>query len=258
MAKLKEKLWNWGHLEGSHNKIVDFNCTMSPEEFAESYGIKNAFIVSYGGNITPPFSGLAERFSSLNQIKWSILGDASTPLPEEKLGNTNDVIEVAKDFKNITGGVVDDFFSPERTKRFTPEVLTEIKENLNKNGLDFWCVLYSHEFDLPLENYVDCFDGITFWIWKSEDIANMKDYFTRLKNLAKNIPVMLGVYLWDYGNGKAMDPKIFENQLAYYFELLKNKEIEGIVFCSNTIGDMPLETNKILKEYIKKYSDIEN
>ena len=44
--KLIEKLWNWGHLEGSHNKCTKLNCSMTPEAFASVYGIKNAFIVS--------------------------------------------------------------------------------------------------------------------------------------------------------------------------------------------------------------------
>ena len=68
--KLSDKLWNWGHLEGSHNECARLNCSMTPEKFATEYGIPNAFIVSYGGNIQPPFDGLASRFSSLREIKW--------------------------------------------------------------------------------------------------------------------------------------------------------------------------------------------
>ena len=94
MAKLSEKLWNWGHLEGSHNAVVNLGCKMTPEGFADAYGIKNAFIVSYGGNIQPPFDALAKRLSCLKEIKWSVLGDASTPLPEAELGNTQDILDV--------------------------------------------------------------------------------------------------------------------------------------------------------------------
>ena len=44
MAKVIDKLWNWGHLEGSHNKVCNMECNMSPEQFAEEYGIRNSFI----------------------------------------------------------------------------------------------------------------------------------------------------------------------------------------------------------------------
>ena len=131
MSKLVEKLWNWGHLEGSHNKATELDCSMTPEQFAEEYGIRNAFIVSYGGNIQPPFDNLAKRLAPLREIKWSVLGDASTPLPEAELGNTEDILNVIDIAPNITGGVVDDFFSEARMKRFPPEVLKKIKKALN-------------------------------------------------------------------------------------------------------------------------------
>jgi hypothetical protein len=76
--KLKEKLWNWGHLEGSHKDCTLLDCKMSPEQFAQEYSVQNAFIVSYGGNIQPPFDSFAERFSGLREVKWSVLGDSST------------------------------------------------------------------------------------------------------------------------------------------------------------------------------------
>ncbi|MBO7297511.1 MAG: hypothetical protein J6U60_00525 [Clostridia bacterium] len=259
MAKLIDKLWNWGHLESSHNACTLLNCKMTPEEFAKAYGIKNAFIVSYGGNIQPPFDGMAKRFSVLNEVKWSVLGDASTPLPEAELGNTQDILDVLSEGKNITGGIVDDFFSPERMERFTPEVLKKIKAKLNANGLDFWCVLYNHQLDFELDKYIECFDGVTFWLWGCDKINDMEEYLQKLFALTKDKPVMLGVYLWDYvDTGKQpMDAVLFEKQLKHYFELLKSKRIEGVIFCSSTVGDADLETNKILKKYIREQGETE-
>lgn len=257
--KLKEKLWNWGHLEGSHNKIVPFECKMSPEQFAVEYGIKNSFIVSYGGNIQPPFNDLAKRMSSLSQVKWSVLGDASSPLPEAELGNTEDVIDVLTDAKNINGCVMDDFFSAERMERFPPKVLKKIQNRLNENNLDFWCVLYNGRIDEDLSEYLDCFDGVSFWIWGCDKIVNVDKYLERYFEITKGKKKMLGIYLYDYLDDKTqpMDIKLFEMQLSKYFDLLRENKIDGIIFCSNTVGDAPLETNKLLKEYIAKYGDEE-
>lgn len=253
MSKFIDKLWNWGHLEGSHNWTVKQELKMSPEAFAEKYGIKNSFIVSYMGNINPPFSSLARRFSCLNQVKWSVLGDASTPLPESELGNTDDIIEALKEGSNITGGVVDDFFSPDRLERFTPEVLKKIKAKLNTHNLDFSCVLYQSQLDLDLDKYIDCFDIVTFWIWGCEYVKNVKEYLDKLFKITKDKPVMLGIYLWDYPNEKEMDRELFKMQISLYFDLLKEGKIEGVVFCSNTVGDADFETCRLLKEYIDKY-----
>ena len=254
--KLADKLWNWGHLEGSHNSIIKQDCKMTPEEFAAEYGIPNAFIVSYGGNIQPPFDSLAKRLSPLKEIKWSVLGDSSTPLPDAELGNTEDILNVIKSGTNITGGIVDDFFSPERMKRFPPAVLKKIKNALNEKGLDFWCVLYDMQLDLDLSEYIDCFDGVTFWIWTSPQLANTGAHLKKLYSITKNKPVMLGMYVFDYGTGGVpLAPELFEAQLSLYYNELKEKRADGIVFCSSTLGDAALETNAILKEFVKTHGN---
>ncbi|MBQ9975258.1 MAG: hypothetical protein IJP16_02030 [Clostridia bacterium] len=37
MARLCEKLWNWGHLEGSHDHYTKSKNTMTPERFADDF-----------------------------------------------------------------------------------------------------------------------------------------------------------------------------------------------------------------------------
>ena len=257
MSLFSEKLWNWGHLEGSHNGCTPFECAMTPEEFAREYGIPNAFIVSYGGNIQPPYGEMAERFSGLGQIKWSALGDSSTPLPDHRWGNVPDVVALSQSTKNVSGAIVDDFFSPVRVKRFTPEVLAEMKAELNANGLDFWCVLYSHELDSVegLERYLDCFDGITFWFWGCNRMNDTVGDVNRVLELAKGKPVMMGVYLWDYAQKSDMDNGIFEGQLQLGKEMLLSGTLAGMVFCSGTLGDADIETNRILKRWVAENGD---
>lgn len=154
---------------------------------------------------------------------------------------------------------MDDFFAPERMERFPPNVLKKIQNRLNDNNLDFWCVLYNSRIDDDLTEYLDCFDGISFWIWGCEKIVDLDKYLERYFAITKNKKKMLGIYLYDYLDDKTqpMDIKLFEKQLSKYFELLKENKIDGIIFCSNTVGDAPLETNQMLKEYIAKYGNIE-
>ena len=257
--KIRDRLWNWGHLEGSHNKDTGLDCHMTPEAFATEYGIPNAFIVSYGGNIEPPFAPFARRFAALGEVKWSILGDASTPLPDDELGNTEDVIAALSAGGNITGGVVDDFFSPERMERFPPSVLQKIRDRLHEEGLDFWCVLYNHQLDMDLSAYLDCFDGITFWIWGSQFLPRAEEYLNRLFAMAGDKPVMAGVYLWDWfaPSPPPMDGARLEEQLRLYFPLLETGRLRGLVVCSSTTGDAENEANLVLKEWVAKYGDRE-
>jgi len=258
--KLIDKLWNWGHLEGSHNDCTGLDCRMTPEQFADEYGIRRAFIVSYGGNIQPPFAPFAERFRVFDEVIWSVLGDAGSPLPEGELGNTDDILACLDSGCAITGGVVDDFFSPVRMERYPPEVLRKIRAALNGKGLDFWCVLYSHDFDREnLSEYLSCFDGVTFWLWGCEKISRMEEALAAFRNLTDGMKTMLGIYLWDYGGPVSgpMDSILFEKQLKRSFEMLESGETDGVVFCSGTVGDAGLESAAILKRYIAEYGQRE-
>ena len=71
---------------------------------------------------------------------------------------------------------------------------------------------------------------------------------------------MFGIYLWEYSddkNKRPMDSMLFKMQVKHYFSLLKENKIEGVIFCSSTVGDAELETNEILKRYISEHGNKE-
>ena len=63
--KLKEKLWNWAHLEGSHNKYTSMTLSMTPETFAEEFGIPNAFLREEGDSTAVGRSTRHTEFEAL-------------------------------------------------------------------------------------------------------------------------------------------------------------------------------------------------
>jgi hypothetical protein len=224
---------------------------MTPEGFAEEYGIANAFLVSYGGNIQPPFGTLADRMAPLHKVCWSVLGDASTPLPEHPLGETENILACARDHGNIVGGIVDDFYAPKRLKRFPPPVLRQIKERFNREGMDFYAVLYEMMIDKPdVPEFYNCTDVITYWIWEQAHIDQLEEHLEKFFRLFPEKRKMLGIYLWGYAEGQPMQLHRFQKQLQTYARLLEAGKIEGIIFCSGCIGDADLPTNKELKRFL--------
>lgn len=125
---------------------------------------------------------------------------------------------------------------------------------------DFWCVLYDYQLaQEDLSAYLECFDGVTFWLWGCEKIARLGELLKAFYGLVVNKPNMLGVYLWDYKDvGKQpMDPVLFDAQITKYFSLLRDKKTDGVVFCSSTVGDADLPTNKLLLQRIEEFGGIE-
>ena len=56
-----------------------------------------------------------------------------------------------------------------------------------------------------------------FW-----ELPDAESYVEKIRALVQGKPLMLGVYLFDYGTGGVpMDPVLFENQLTLYLDYLR-------------------------------------
>jgi hypothetical protein len=60
--------------------------------------------------------------------------------------------------------------------------------------MDMYVTFYAHQLDLPTAEYLKLIDVITLWMWKSEELADLRRHLTRLDKLAPHSRKMLGVY----------------------------------------------------------------
>src|ERR1035437_7332010 len=152
MSNVREKLWIWGHEAGSHNLdlqldgslIVNyynlpFQSRMTPAEAAFYLGVPHVIMFRYANKPAPPYDTYARSFCPLKQVVWSLIGDSSSTL-NNNMPETEEVIELARKFPNITGVIMDDM-SPERLRIDT---LTGVRASLKSlpHPLDIWIVLY--------------------------------------------------------------------------------------------------------------------
>ena len=166
------------------------------------------------------------------------------------------MLEVAKNHSNVIAGVADDFMNDARMKIYTPDIIKGYRDRLhNEIGrkLDFWAVLYAHELADKIKPFVDVFDVITFWNWRSESIMQLDENLERLKALAgQDKPIYAGCYMWDYGNHKPMAMDMMKYQLDKYLELYDQGKIKGVILCSNCIADLGLDTVDYTREWLAR------
>jgi len=257
--KLRDKLWIWGHRAGSHNSKYGFESFMSPVEAAVYLGVSNVFMVSLKGNIVPPFDKFSRALSVLREIKYSVVGDSSSPDNASSFGDTEEIIRQANLFDNITGGIFDDFYSERRLKVYTPEVLGAIRRRLNSNKkpLDMWSVIYDHNLNIDAQGQIDAFDGLSYWTWRHSDLDKFESNYGKFLALTPEKRRMLGCYLYDYGTSTQVPAQKIVWQLDRYTECIKKGEAEGIIFCSNTVADLGFEAVAAAKEWIAKHGDTE-
>ena len=99
MEKLRDKVWIWGHPPHSLVAEFDLDGCMTPVDGMDYLGARNVFYVPRHNKVDRhECSKECERCSRLG---WSI----------ENADQVDDVVELAKSYKNITHGVFDDFFN---------------------------------------------------------------------------------------------------------------------------------------------------
>lgn len=262
---LRDKFWLWGHPEGRYNLNADnFGCPdvsrMTPLEGCLYLGIRNTFMVPVGVNVNR--RQYNKSFKPLKQVGWECF-DAC-----EKPEIVDEIISEAKDFKNISCVVVDDFKIEEngvpRYKKLPLSMLEALNDKLHNNGvrrLDSWMVLYTCQFginekdDQEFQPYMDEFDGVIMWTWEEKDVPLIPEKFEIFKKQTPNTRRMVGCYLYNFGEARQATGKAVKWQLDYYRELLYKGEIDGVVLHTNTMADLDYEAYDVAIAWMEEHGD---
>lgn len=261
MDKLRDRFWIWGHPVGCHDTgygIEGKHSRMTTCESAYYLGARNALMVCYGEEFKPPFDQEAMAIDCLNQTIWSVVGASNSPNNVESMGNLDEILRIAKQHPNIKGAIFDDFFFEDRKKDYTPEILKTVGERLHgapSGRLDMWVVVYHHLLDLVSSEHLEQFDGVTFWTWFANDLEQFDENFRKVKEIAKGKRMMLGCYLYDYGNLKEMDPKLMQLQLDRCARAVREGEAEGVILLSNTVADLGFEAVELTRRWMMEHGD---
>lgn len=260
MLRVKDKFWIWGHAAGSHNNQygIEGLSQMTPLEGACYLGVPNLVMVRYSNVPAPPFEQYAMAFRPLQNVVWSIIGDASSSGNDLPI-----VVDLAKKFPNICGVIMDDFFQGVNEKGegklalCTPEELTNFKSQLVVNGkkLDLWVVLYTHQVELPLAKHIAESDVSALWTWHANDIKILEQNFERTEKLYPLCRKVLGCYMYNYGDGKPMPVSLMESQCETGLRWLQEGRIEGMIFLASCICDLGLEAVEWTREWIQEVGE---
>jgi len=257
--KLRDKFWLWGHTAGSHDKGWGFDkkSRMTPAESAYYLGIKKVFMVCYANKPEPPFDQDAMALDSMNEVVWSIVGDASSSANIETYGHLDEILRIAGKFPNTTGAIFDDFFSQNENREalYTPEVLRHIRGKLHEKNLDMWTVLYDTNLDKPITEHLAEFDGVGYCTWLGDDLPKFDEDFRKARELAKGKRLIVGCYLYNYGQFREFKAADMEMQLEKFAGLIREGVSEGITLCSNCVADLGFEAVEYTKQWLKEHGD---
>ena len=263
MRILKDRFWIWGQSAGAHHAVMDnyFRLpgvnVMTPLEGADYLGVPNCCRVVMNNHPKAPFDDESSDLSSMKNVVWSVLGASGS---NENGLDLQEVLRQADIFPNISAAVLDDFFTEkDSTPRMSLKQLKDVHRRLGKNvrPLDLWIVVYDYQLKNPVAEYLKECDVVTFWTWKGSELVNMDRNFELLKNMTPGKRRLAGCYMWNYGESKPLTVNDMKFQCGKYLNWIQNGDIEGIIFCSNCICDLDLDTVEWTKNWIKEIGNKE-
>jgi hypothetical protein len=260
--RVRDKLWLWGHPAGSHNGIynVPGESRIAPGEAADQMGIPNLLMVTYPGyGPEPPFDQLALTLQSLDRVVWSIVGASG----ETASACRDATLELAGRMPNMPGVIMDDFFhEPDHEEEAKKAALSladlrGIRERLRlaDRTLDLWVVLYDHQLEKPVSDYLDLCDVVTFWTWEAQNLDTLASNFGRFEEVAAKQRKVLGCYMWDYGNSAPMPMDSMQEQSEFALEMLRAGRIEGVIFLASCICDLKIDTVEWTRGWIAEVGE---
>lgn len=259
MNTIRDKLWLFGMPVIDRHRRRDWlppGHLMTATEAACYLGIPNALWVVQHNFPEPPFDSYARPLSALKRVVWSVLGDSSSDRSD-----VDEVLRLAERFPNITGGILDDFFQKPngegRVARFGLQELEQLRDRLHAavRRLDLWAVIYAHQLDLPVEEYLERCDVITFWTWWADHLTELEGNFTRLEAMAGRKRKLLGCYLIDPGGEKLIPLELMKRQCELGLKWLREGRVEGLILLGNPMCGLGLEAVEWTREWISEVGE---
>jgi hypothetical protein len=262
MDQVRDRFWIWGHEAGSHTGpkaqqlwAIPGTSRMTPTEAAHYMGIPNCVMVVYNNLPTPPFYQHALALSSLKQVVWSVIGDASSTRNDQEC-DLDEILSLSERIPNITGAIMDDFFHA-GGGRYSPEAIAQLHSRLYNapRPLDLWVVLYYNQLDPAVAPYLQLCDVVSFWTMPGSQLLHLEHNFGRFLRMTPNKRRMLGCYMWNYGEKQPMPIDLMRHQCELGLAWLKTGEIEGIIFLASCICDLDLEAVEWTRNWIRQVGD---
>lgn len=241
-ARLCERVWVWGNPEmadaGTHS--VDSFANAGPAERARLLGVQNIIMAGHGlPREMAQAESLTNDVAQATRLVWEISGD-SDEAPFEFGETVARVAALKRNHPRLEGVLLDDMTTRMIDEGFTPEHIRVLHDQLQNScpGIDLWGVVYTMNLDQPhIEEYVHELDVVNLWVWHARDLVNLDTYVTRIEQMAPQKPIVLGLYLYDYGENRRMPHELLELQCATALGLLQSDRIRDVVFL--TINNDP-------------------
>lgn len=235
-TKVLDYLWVWGNPEHSLTQSTNdahFGHA-APINRAQMLGVRNITMCGIGVPQMPIYADmLMKPVAHLDRIVWEISPDEGTKFDfTQKIARVG---ELQQKYRSIEGVIIDDMSTVARSEGLSPDDLMSVRKAMPKGPdgwrVRFYGVIYTMSLkDKDIEQFVRPLDVINLWTWSAEQTTRWSEYVSTVQKLGPGKPIVIGLYLANYGGKKPMTVKMMEAQCKVALSMLKRKRIFGINF----------------------------
>lgn len=235
--KIRDMIWVWGNPEMAEEGVHTMAtfAQAGPAERAKLLNVPNIIMAGYGlPRDVEKAREWTEQVAHAPRLVWEIMADGEDGGPpfvyDETIGRLRGLLDK---HPQIEGVLLDDMSSVGIDKGFKPEHIRNVRKQLSGKyeRLQVWGVVYTMNLDREnINDYIAELDVINLWTWHARDVVDFRANVGRCKGLFPDKPIVLGLYLYDYGEGRRIPLDLLEQQCSTALKLAHAGEIEGIVF----------------------------
>jgi hypothetical protein len=189
------------------------------------------------------------------RLVWEIMADGKGGPPfvyEKRIAQVRRLVEK---HPRIEAVLLDDMSSVGIDKGFKPEHIRAIRTLLAEKHTPakIWGVLYSMNFGRKdIKKYIDELDLITLAVWHAKELGDLEKHIAHCEATFPGKPIMLALYLYDYGEGRKMPKDLMELQCETARRLIHAGRIQGVVYVSI---DNDADAVNWVADWIKRVGD---
>ncbi len=239
---VRDRLWVWGNpgmTEPGKHTAATF-AQASPQGRARMLGVPNIIMAGSGlPHDRAKAARLTREAAAAPHLVWEVVPDgqkdSSPPFVFKR--RIADIEPLVKKHPRIEAVLLDDMTSVAASKGFKPKHIRGIRSLIKEKALPLkiWGVLYTMNFPKPItDSLVNELDVINLWTWHAKDTVHLEKNVAECEKRYPGKPIVVGLYLYDYGNGRRMPMDLHERQCETALKLLHTKRVQGIVFLTIT------------------------
>ncbi|MBI2926044.1 MAG: hypothetical protein HYY24_10105 [Verrucomicrobia bacterium] len=240
-AVARDLMWVWGNPEMAQpgEQTLATFAQASPAQRARLLGVPNVVLAGHGlPNNDRAADTLTGQVAEFKRLVWEIAPDGESGGPPfvyaDRLARLRRLVDA---HPQIEGVLLDDMSTIGIDKGFKPEHIRQVRALLpgRYRSVKVWGVVYTMSLERAgIDDYIRELDIINLWTWHAKDLVRLEQNVAHCERLFSRKPIVLGLYLYDYGGGRRMPLDLLQQQCETALKLAQARRIQGIVFLKIT------------------------